>query len=237
MEIQGHLVSIEGDNDTVEQALSSSIFSQWVDSMDPRFVIRKITIQAVDMFGPRVGFIKFRADVVDPDGNFVPGAVFMRGGAVAILVVLECEDTEYVLLTSQARFSIGRFGYLETPAGMLDGSGNVSGVAIKELQEETGIAITLDELVDLTGMYTPSEPGAFPSVGGTDEFIRLFLYRNKVSKAFLEDLQGRLGGLEHEGERISLKVLPFTSAFSKVSDMKFLSAAALYVAALQERRI
>jgi hypothetical protein len=36
-------------------------------------------VQGLDMFGPRVGFIKFSANV-EFQGRRVPGIVFMRGG-------------------------------------------------------------------------------------------------------------------------------------------------------------
>jgi hypothetical protein len=54
------------------------------------------------MFGPRVGFIKFKArslvDFGGEDGRLeVPGIVFMRGGAVGVLVILECAGKEYHL--------------------------------------------------------------------------------------------------------------------------------------------
>ena len=52
----------------------------------------------------------------------------MRGGSVGILVVLECDGTEYTVLTRQARVPMGTANLPEIPAGMLDGSGNFKGV-------------------------------------------------------------------------------------------------------------
>ena len=74
----------------------------------------------------------------------IPGIVFMRGGAVSILPVLECGDERFVLLVRQPRLAVGFAAFPEIPAGMLDGSGKFSGVAAKELQEETGIEISED---------------------------------------------------------------------------------------------
>jgi hypothetical protein len=59
----------------------------------------------------------------------VPGIVFMRGGAVGILVILECEGKEYTILTYQARVPVGSSNVPEVPAGMLDTEGNFKGVA------------------------------------------------------------------------------------------------------------
>jgi len=80
---------------TREQALKSIScvpFTDWLTQVtqDKRFVVKKIHIQGVDFFGPRVGFIKFKADIFDDTGKFLPGVVFMRGGAVGILVILSC---------------------------------------------------------------------------------------------------------------------------------------------------
>ena len=71
----------------------------------------------------------------------VPGIVFMRGGAVGVLVILHCEDREYTILTCQARVPVGDSNLPEIPAGMLDGSGNFKGVAAQELEEECELAI------------------------------------------------------------------------------------------------
>ena len=102
--------------------------------------IKAVEVQSVDMFGPRVGFIKFKSTAVinigGPEGAvMVPGIVFMRGGAVGILVILECEGKEYTILTYQARVPVGVHNLPEVPAGMLDGSGNFKGVAADEIAE------------------------------------------------------------------------------------------------------
>jgi ADP-sugar diphosphatase len=70
------------------------------------------------MFGPRVGFIKFRADVVNEVGGFLPGIVFMRGGAVTMLVILQCEGEDYSIITLQPRVPAGKFLFPELPAGI-----------------------------------------------------------------------------------------------------------------------
>ena len=48
--------------------------------------------------------------------------------------------------------------------------------------------------------------GMYPTVGASDEFIRLFLFRKTVTQAELRDLQGRLTGCVEEGEVISTQV-------------------------------
>jgi len=140
-----------------------------------------ILVQSVDMFGPRVGFMKFKADV-KVDGKAPPGIVFMRGGAVPVLVVLKCSSTAYTVMVRQPRVAVGKASMPEIPVGMLDGEGNFLGVAAKELKEETGNNITETGLIDMTHLAFGYEyPGMYPSCGGSDEFNRLFLYRKEVS--------------------------------------------------------
>jgi len=54
-------------------------FQDWCNGVDEEFNVKQIKIQSVDMFGPRVGFLKFDADVSDKDGQKIPAVVFMRG--------------------------------------------------------------------------------------------------------------------------------------------------------------
>ena len=96
---------------------------------DVTMVAAQIELQSVDMFGSRIGFIKFKANAMlniggDEGQIAVPGIVFMRGGAVAVLVILECEGKEYTILTYQARVPVACSAVPEIPAGMLDAKGN-----------------------------------------------------------------------------------------------------------------
>jgi ADP-sugar diphosphatase len=145
-------------------ALGFKPFAQWAASLDPRFEVASIALQSVDMFGPRVGFLKFVAAATFA-GKPVPGVVFLRGGAVAVLPVLRCGGERWVVCCRQPRLAVGRH-YLEIPAGMLDGSGAFSGVAAKEMKEETGLCITEAELVDLTALAFCSGGGGGGGGGG-----------------------------------------------------------------------
>ncbi len=53
--------------------------SEWARSLDPALTVKEVVVQSVDMFGPRVGFIKFNAHI-EYHGRRMPGVVFMRGG-------------------------------------------------------------------------------------------------------------------------------------------------------------
>lgn len=87
------------------------------------------------MFGENVGFINLRA-ITAKDGFKLPGYLFLRGHAVAILMLVN----DKLLLVEQYRVPIQQT-MLEAPAGMIDESGDFVGVAAKEIEEETGIKI------------------------------------------------------------------------------------------------
>ena len=185
-------------------------FADWCKSVDKEFIIKTITVQSIDMFGPRIGFVKFKSEVTDSQGNALPGIVFMRGGAVGMMILIVCEEDrkQYTVLTVQPRFPVGKFNFPELPAGMLDDSGDFAGVAAKELQEETGITVSTKDLVDLTEMaFGSTYQGVYPSAGGCDEFLRLFLYRTKMAKEDINKLQGKCTGVLEEGEQIKLKII------------------------------
>jgi ADP-sugar diphosphatase len=199
--------------------------------------VQSIHIQNIDQFGPRIGFVKFQAIVKNHAGQNVAGIVFMRGGSVGMLVVLRLDDPEspdhgkeYTIVTVQPRVPCGAARFTEIPAGMLDG-GHFAGVAAKELREETGIDIQEEALIDLTGLaYNGNHRGMFPSAGGCDEVIGLFLYRTSVTREQLESYQDKLTGVAEENEVICLKVLPLDQLWLEAPDAKALAALYLYQA-------
>ena len=80
------------------------------------------------MFGEKVGFITMRA-VTKKDGFGLPSFVFLRGNAVAILVIVN----DKILLVEQFRTAVQET-LLEAPAGMLDESGDFVGTAAMEIE-------------------------------------------------------------------------------------------------------
>lgn len=85
-----------------EDLLSFRPFKDWISTLQKSlatqqseghafhaspYKLRKIDIQSVDFFGgSRIGFIKLKAEVTNDEGEKLPGAVFLRGGSVAMMV-------------------------------------------------------------------------------------------------------------------------------------------------------
>jgi len=103
----------------------------------------------------------------------------------------ESEKDKHVILTLQPRIPAGSLSLAELPAGMIDDSGTFSGAAAKEIREETGLEILKDQLIELTKLALPStqdstgeklQQAVYPSPGGSDEFVPIFLHQNRVKR-------------------------------------------------------
>ncbi|KAM0934762.1 putative ADP-sugar diphosphatase [Dioscorea sansibarensis] len=238
----GHSVQIVASPGLSEldlrNAVDSALFKNWLKNMQSErgilaggeICLRQVLIQGVDMSGRGVGFLKFKADVLDKEtGMKIPGIVFARGQSVAVLIILESGGNDYVVLTEQVRVPVGRFT-LELPAGMLDDDGgDVVGAAVREVEEETGICLKIEAMVNLTSFLDPKTGcKIFPSPGGCDEELSLFLYRGCVEEEIINSLQGKEMGLRDHGELIKVHVVPYDKLWCMTADAKALAAVTLY---------
>ena len=123
---------------------------------------------------------------------------------------------------------------------MLDDSGTFSGGAAKEIHEETGLEIPADDLIDMTKLALPQvsanseseehlQQGVYPSAGGCDEYIPIFLWQKRIPREQLKEWQGKLTGLRDHGEKTTLMLCPLEDVW-KVGgrDAKVLAGWALY---------
>lgn len=213
--------------------------------MDP-YTLRSIAIQSVDWFGKRIGFLKLKAVIRNRAGKDdpkkdLPGIAFLRGGSVAMLMILrpkDSRDERLVVMTEQPRVPAGSLAFWEIPAGMLDDEGTFSGAAAKEIYEETGFQIPQSELIDLTALALQHskipenkslQQAMYPSPGGSDEFIPIFLWEKELDRQEIEDLRGKLMGTRREGELITLRVCDYEDLWREgARDAKTLAAWALY---------
>lgn len=131
----------------------------------------------------------------------------------------------------------------ELPAGMLDG-GTFAGKAAAEIQEETGLEVPENELVNMSDLAlsassaTEKDPPSakeklqnamYPSPGACDEFIPIFLYQKRIPRSQLDEWRGKLTGLRDEGEKITIRVVRLEEVWKEAGrDAKALAAMALY---------
>ncbi len=207
---------------TESQLLSFKPFTAWVDGMNPELYVESVTVTDVHWFGPRIGFMTIKSVTrLMGIGPPLPGIAFLRGGSVAMLVVLRCEGRKYVLLVKQPRVAVGRAALVELPAGMLDGDGNFAGVAAKEMREEAHIDFKHSEMVCMS-----ESNKQYPSPGGCDEFIEYFYASAAVTPAFLRAIDGRATGVEDE--RIRLSYVPYEDLWCATGDAKAAVACHLF---------
>lgn len=210
-----------------EHIQSWHVFVQFARSIDPRLEVQNLTIQSVDFFGKRIGFLKMSVEIIDgATRNKFSRIVMLRGGAVAILTILSCLGQEYVVLVKQARVAVGHYELPEIPAGMLDGAVNPLAKAVEELGEELGIAVDEHDLVDLT-VLAGFANGVYTSPGALDEFCSIVLYQKEVTPAELASFRGRKTGLAAEDEAITTELLSLKDS-QLPPDAKTLAALCLY---------
>lgn len=139
--------------------------------------------------------------------------LFVRHDAVCVLPYDPQRD-EVVLIE---QFRVGAMNKVANPwliemvAGLIDKDESPEEVAHREAEEEAGL--TFKALWPITKY--------FPSPGGSDEYVHLYLGRCESTGA------GGLHGLEEEGEDIRVKVWAFEDALQAVRDGRIINAAAL----------
>ncbi|KAL9132532.1 MAG: hypothetical protein Q9175_006296 [Cornicularia normoerica] len=253
-----------------EQLLSFQAFETWISTLQHSlttqqnkshtfhsapYKLRNIEIQSVDLFGGnRIGFIKLKAEVSNDKGEKLPGSVFLRGGSVGMLLILQpddvssnSEDEKHVILTLQPRIPAGSLSLAELPAGMLDDAGTFAGGAAQEIEEETGLEVPANELINMTELALSSatsdheehlQQGVYPSPGGCDEFVPIFLWQKRIPRDQMKEWQGKLTGLRDHGEKITLMLCPLEKVWRQGGrDAKVLAAWALYAGLREEGKL
>jgi len=188
----------------------------WVNKLDKEEMqVKSITVTDIDWFAAnptpeKLGFVKVSVDAIDLRTNkkIISNIAFIRGDAVAVLIVVKVITpsnaiTEYVLLCEQMRLPAG--GYRkEICAGMVDASGNIGSVVLKEVEEETGFKIkNVNDLIPLGSTYT--------SQGGSDEEVFLYAWTTTITENEFVEKLSEVFGNEEEGEEIKLHFTPMST--------------------------
>ncbi|KAH6694329.1 NUDIX family hydrolase [Leptodontidium sp. MPI-SDFR-AT-0119] len=228
--------------DTLQKSLQRQVFNTHTFYDDPYF-LRWIKIQAIDEFDikgvKRLFFIKLFAEVTTDKKEFLPGVVFLRGGSVAVLMIVRPTDApleRYVIMTEQARVAAGSLSFMEIPAGMMDDERNIKSAALREIQEEVGIYPKADELIDMTKLAVEGhevsetiQSAMYPSPGACDEFISILLWEKDLDRLDIENLKDRLAGDRAAAERITVRLLEYEKLVAVgARDGKTLAAWSLY---------
>lgn len=142
--------------------------------------------------------------------------LLVRGDSVGVLLYDPARDV--VALAQQ--FRIGCLGNAhgawvwEVVAGMVKAGESAAAVAVREVAEETGLAIDAAQLETICRYYS--------SPGGTDECLQLF-----CARCDLPDSVAGVYGLPDEGEDIRVQVFPVETAIAAMQDGTINNAATL----------
>jgi ADP-sugar diphosphatase len=214
----------------------SPLLGNWMQSVQANFTVSSVTVHHADIITkkqkPHVLFIKLNAQAVDNQGRPCHGITLLRGDAVAVLVVLECQGQEHLLLVEQPRFAVGCDAFLEIPAGMMDHQDDPIQVALAELKEEVNVHVAKHELIDLTSWWQKDlgavKKGFTTSGGLLDEFLLLYALRLPVSPEQLSSMQNQPQLYTDESEHIISRIFPLSQAARLMRDLKGIAAIYLY---------
>lgn len=139
--------------------------------------------------------------------------LFVRHDAVCVLPYDPVRD-EVVLLE---QFRVGAMDKTDNPwlvemvAGLIDRDEQPEEIAHREAEEEAGLA--------LAALWPVTR--YFPSPGGSNEFVHLYVGRCSTVGV------GGIHGLDEEAEDIRVRVWSFSDAFQAVKDGKIINAATI----------
>lgn len=244
--------------DTWQKTLKSSLkkqkFSDHEFNRNP-YDLKAVEIQSYDFtWDPktkshRLLFIKLNTRVENPRGEIIPAVVFLRGGSVAVLIIVRPTDSldeRYVIMTEQARIPAGSLSFMEIPAGMIDPEDDsFRGTAARELEEEIGLKLKEEDLINMTELALkgheteePLQNAMYPSPGGCDEFISIYLWEREMDRMQIDGLRGKLGGERSEKEHIRIRLLNYEKLLQVgARDGKTLAAWSLYEYLKRTRQI
>jgi len=168
-----------------------------------RYELKEIEIQSYDMVEGRPLFLKLFAKVQNSVDDSLPGAVFLRGGAAAVLIILrpfDSLDERYVVMTEQPRIAAGSLSFMEIPAGMKNPKdGSISIAAARDLEDKVRLKLNAEDLIDMTEIALRDHQSdeslknaMYPSPGACDEFISIFLWEKEMDRMLIDSLREQL---------------------------------------------
>jgi 8-oxo-dGTP pyrophosphatase MutT (NUDIX family) len=193
-------------------------FKKWLDDFKrDEITVSEFHITDVDFFGPpvpsKLGFVKGHGIAFDKaSGDPIPAIAFVRGAAVAVLIVVSVVETgkKHILMCKQLRFPSGG-ALVEACAGMIDDrTRNVVGVVFNEVKQETGFTVKEDELIGLGQII--------PSGGGCDEIVYLYAWETECTESQFEEKKSKVFG-EGSHEKIKLLFYDFDTFDDEIDEV------------------
>ncbi|MEO0897221.1 MAG: NUDIX domain-containing protein [Bacteroidota bacterium] len=152
-------------------------------------------------------------DASPPEGKKIPPVCFLKGEVCCIMVILIDEATgeKFNLLVKQRRICHGGFVY-EQVAGLVDEGEQPLEVAVREVEEETGLKVKPEQVIQL------NEEPYYPSTGTSDEAMYYFYCELTMPKDQIIALGGQETGLASEHEQIFTHLATIPEAFDLIKN-------------------
>jgi ADP-sugar diphosphatase len=175
-------------------------------------------------------FALLELDADTPEGDKIPPVCFLKGLIISVLVCLIDEQSgeKYLLMVKQRRICDGGHTY-ELVAGMVDSDDDPHEVALREVEEETGLQLQAGQVILLN-----QEP-FFTTTGTSDEALYFYYCELSMSKEEIEAHHGKNMGEAHEHERITTIVVPFAEAKAYLNNTSGLLNLYMYEEVLRNR--
>jgi ADP-sugar diphosphatase len=159
-----------------------------------------------------------------PEGGKIPPVCFVKGQVVSVLVCLIDKDTKekFLLLVKQRRICDGSLMY-EQPAGMVDKDDKPLDVAVREVEEETGLQVRHEQVIPLN-----TEP-LYPSSGTCDEAMYFFCCEIEMTHEEMFAYHEQTTGMQHEHEVIQTELVPIPQAMKIIGNSNGLLNIYLYL--------
>ncbi len=165
----------------------------------------------------------------DPDGIPLLPIVLIRGNFVSVVVAIKDSETneKYFLLVKQRRIANGAV-FFEHPAGMCDSETDPYKVALKEVEEETGLIIKKEDLHLLWEKQLYSSPGLLDEAG-------YFFYCDiELKSNELSEFKNKQTGAKDENEHIETFLCPSSEILKYIDNSNGVLATLLYFKTHQE---
>eukprot|EP00301_Raphidiophrys_heterophryoidea_P020909 c5479_g1_i1.p1 GENE.c5479_g1_i1~~c5479_g1_i1.p1 ORF type:complete len:266 (-),score=71.35 c5479_g1_i1:377-1174(-) len=113
----------------------------------------------------------------------------VEDNTVAVLIVLRCDDEEYVVLTEQPRVAIAQQNFLEIPKGSFAGPNRILLNSRKQLRGLTQIEITPRNTLSLTDFaFSPRYSGVCVAPATSSVRVAILLHVKTVTRAWLREM-------------------------------------------------
>lgn len=145
--------------------------------------------------------------LLTPEGNRITRCLTLRGESVVVVPLLRCVDDDqlYTVMVEQRCVCDGD-KHTGFPAGSVNEGESLQVMVCQELMEETGLEISPNDLVALSEGISIN-----PSL--SDDLAYFYGFRRDVTRAWLDSIDNRSGGVHTEGEYIRVRVFSLADCF------------------------